>query len=347
MKGAGSLARMTADWTNPGTFEAAPGVFRIPLPLPNDGLRAVNVYAIADRDRVVMIDSGWAFQASQDLLARSLGAIGYGLADISDFLVTHVHRDHYTQAVAIRRSYGSRVSLGEGERATLEAIRSPAAESSPLGLLLRAGAKDLYRLMSPTLRPDPDEIRNSEMPDIWLHAQKIDVGSRSLSVIATPGHTQGHVVFMETEGQLLFAGDHVLPHITPSIGLELVTGRLPLQDYLLSLALMKSIPDARLLPAHGPATSSVHERVDELLEHHQRRLDATKAAITAGASTAFEVASRLTWTRHNRSLIDLDPFNQTLAVVETAAHLDVLVERLHLWATSVDGVRHYSTRESP
>ena len=38
-------------WTEPGTFEVAPGVYRIPLPLPNDGLRAVNVYALVARRR--------------------------------------------------------------------------------------------------------------------------------------------------------------------------------------------------------------------------------------------------------------------------------------------------------
>ncbi|WP_308253006.1 hypothetical protein [Pseudonocardia sp. ICBG601] len=32
----------------PGVFRSAPGVYRIPLPLPQDGLRAVNVYALAD-----------------------------------------------------------------------------------------------------------------------------------------------------------------------------------------------------------------------------------------------------------------------------------------------------------
>lgn len=33
-------------WVEAGAFEVAPGVYRIPLPLPNDGLRAVNVYAV-------------------------------------------------------------------------------------------------------------------------------------------------------------------------------------------------------------------------------------------------------------------------------------------------------------
>ena len=34
------------DWTRPGVYRCAPDVYRIPLPLPMDGLRAVNVYAI-------------------------------------------------------------------------------------------------------------------------------------------------------------------------------------------------------------------------------------------------------------------------------------------------------------
>ena len=32
------------DWTREGVFQVGPGVYRIPLPLPHDGLRAVNVY---------------------------------------------------------------------------------------------------------------------------------------------------------------------------------------------------------------------------------------------------------------------------------------------------------------
>jgi len=42
------------DWTAAGVFEVAPGVYRIPLPLPNDGLRAVNVYAVVDGDGLVL-----------------------------------------------------------------------------------------------------------------------------------------------------------------------------------------------------------------------------------------------------------------------------------------------------
>jgi tellurite resistance protein len=91
-----------------------------------------------------------------------------------------------------------------------------------------------------------------------------------------------------------------------------------------------------LLPAHGPVSPSVHARVDELLAHHAARLDAVAAAVRSGAVTAAETARLLTWTRRERALDELDPFNQMLAVLETAAHLDLLVTQSRLRAT-VDG----------
>jgi glyoxylase-like metal-dependent hydrolase (beta-lactamase superfamily II) len=163
-----------------------------------------------------------------------------------------------------------------------------------------------------------------------------------LLALPTPGHTQGHVVFLDERAGVLFAGDHVLPHITPSIGFEPVPGRLPLGDYLESLRLVRSYPDLRLLPAHGPIAPSVHARVDELLAHHEDRLAESLEAIRDGAGTAYEAARRLGWTRRHRRFDDLDLFNQTLATGETAAHLELLVVRDELRSSTVDGVVEYS-----
>jgi hypothetical protein len=95
-----------------------------------------------------------------------------------------------------------------------------------------------------------------------------------------------------------------------------------------------------LLPAHGPVAPSVHARVDELVTHHGRRLDLTEAALHHGASTAFEVACQLTWTRRERHLDELDLFNQMLAVAETAAHLELLVAQGRVRREDA-GVRRY------
>jgi glyoxylase-like metal-dependent hydrolase (beta-lactamase superfamily II) len=99
------------DWTTQGTHDVVPGVFRLPLPLPNDGLRAVNVYILVAPDGLVLVDSGWAIAEARARLDEGLRAIDCTLADVRRFLVTHVHRDHYTQAVHVRREFGSRVAL--------------------------------------------------------------------------------------------------------------------------------------------------------------------------------------------------------------------------------------------
>jgi glyoxylase-like metal-dependent hydrolase (beta-lactamase superfamily II) len=188
-----------------------------------------------------------------------------------------------------------------------------------------------------------------EFPDDWIDdgaefvLDKSGDGARVLQALATPGHTQGHVVFADPGGGLLFSGDHVLPRITPSIGFEAVTSARPLADFIASLELVRARPDAAMLPAHGAVGMRVHERVDELLAHHGKRLDATLSAVQDGRSTAYEVAAVLPWTRRDRHLDELDPFNAMLATLETSVHLDLLAERGLVTAGEADGIVHYTT----
>jgi glyoxylase-like metal-dependent hydrolase (beta-lactamase superfamily II) len=134
----------------------------------------------------------------------------------------------------------------------------------------------------------------------------------------------------------------VLPHITPSIGFEPVSASQPLGDYLESLRMVRSLPDLRLLPAHGPVTASAHARIDELLTHHRDRLGRCAEAVAAGAGTAYQVACALRWTRRGRHLEDLDPFNQMLAVTETRAHLELLAAQGRLTVSSDGEVAVYA-----
>ncbi len=332
------------DWTEPGAYLVADGVYRIPLPLPNDGLRAINVYAIvqdppadsADSGPgLVLVDGGWTLEESEQALVRALGTFGAGLVDIRRFLVTHAHRDHYTQAVAIRRRFGTRVGLGIGEKSTLEVFTKPGRQAlhEQVALLRRYGAGELGALVEANAgTPSPTARDDWAMPDEWFDGPtRIDLGLRTLSGVPTPGHTKGHFVFIDDDAGLMFSGDHVLPHITPSIGLEAAPAALPLGSFLDSLRLVRSMPDRRMLPAHGPASPSVHTRADELLEFHRLRLDATEAVVRGGADTAYAVAKILRWTRRERHFRDLDLMNQRLATSETGAHLDLLAaqDRLH------------------
>lgn len=330
------------EWTEPGVFEVAPGVHRIPLPLPNDGLHTVNVYAIDDGDGLVLIDSGWALDAGESALESALGALGHGFEDVHRFLVTHVHRDHYTMAVALRRRFGTKVALGAGEQPSLARVVARSRDGQ-LHSLVTWGARHLAeRWRAVVASIGEAELRDYEEPDEWLHEGDLALEKRVLRVLPTPGHTRGHVVFVDPDSSLLFAGDHVLPHITPSIGFEPARPALPLGDYLDSLRLVREHPDLRLLPAHGPVTESSHARVDELLAHHEDRLAATLDVVRAGSGTAFETARGLGWTRRARRFDELDLFNQVLATGETAAHLDVLVHRGLLVTDEDDGVVRYS-----
>ncbi len=336
------------DWTAAGVYRCAPGVYRIPLPLPNDGLRAVNIYAVDDGDGITLVDAGWALAEARELLAKALAALDVGFPDVRQFLVTHVHRDHYTQAVVLRREFGMRVALGAGERSGLEVINSDRAEGTENGKrLARAGAQALLAELESMRPPDPD-LAQWEFPDTWIgDGDEIVLGEgetvRRLLAVATPGHTRGHVVFADEAADLLFSGDHVLPRITPSLALEADPPVSPLADFLTSLQLVRARPDAAMLPAHGPVGMRVHERVDQLIAHHGVRLDASLAAVREGRTTAHAVAGALPWTRRETRLADLDPFNAMLATLETAAHLQVLVERGAVTVIEQDGIAHYTT----
>ena len=331
-------------WSAEGAWPVADGITRIPLPLPNDGLRAVNVYAVETSEGLTLVDGGWAIQEARDVLDRGLRDIGHTFADIRRFLVTHVHRDHYTLAAVLGHEYGAEVLLGLGEKPALDLLNDVEAQDADpfVPLLLAAGAADLARTRNPE-RLDPSDWRH---PHVWIEGDRtFEVGGRRLDAVHTPGHTPGHYVFAEQDEGLLFAGDHVLPTITPSIGFTLPPEPDPLGSFMASLTRVRSLPDLRLLPAHGPLAPSSHARVDELLAFHERRLTATLAALGARESSAQDAARELPWTRHDRAYSELDSFNQMMATLETQAHLDLLVARGQVSLDlSDDGVRLYSLR---
>src|SRR6266567_2566466 len=110
-------------WIEPAVEDLGGGIYRIPLPLPLDGLKGVNVYAITDPGGVDLIDAGMAMVAARERLTEALRQLGYGLGDVRNFFVTHIHIDHYSLAVELRREFRSLISLGEDERANMIATR--------------------------------------------------------------------------------------------------------------------------------------------------------------------------------------------------------------------------------
>jgi glyoxylase-like metal-dependent hydrolase (beta-lactamase superfamily II) len=347
-----TMSQTAADryaWTQPAVEDLGGGVYRIPLPLPLEGLKAVNVYAVTDPGGVDLIDAGIALVPARERLAAGLREIGYELGDIRNFFVTHIHVDHYSLAIELRKDFRSVVSLGEDERANLVATRELVNGNHnshrifSVDNLRRLGGSELFAELTTLAGPGPASVTDWQDPDRWVaDGADLDLRTRTLRAVHTPGHTRGHLVFHDAAAGILFAGDHVLPHITPSIGFEPAAGRMALADYLSSLARVLKLPDGRLLPAHGPVTGSVHDRVNELLAHHDRRLAEIFQAVLAGHATPYEVAKSVKWTRRQRLFDELDLFSRIMSVNETAAHLEVLHARRKLTRkTSADGAELY------
>jgi glyoxylase-like metal-dependent hydrolase (beta-lactamase superfamily II) len=333
--------------TNPNTSgnveRITEHVARIPLPLPLPDLKEVNAYAIDGEDGLTLVDPGWASAESEAVLAAALRQLGYEAGDVRRILVTHAHWDHYTQAVKWQRQYGATLLLGREERHTIAAFdRIHGVYPNQVVLLRRAGATaladDLERLeLEPYERDMP--VGN---PDVWLQGgEEIDCGGVTIVAHATPGHTRGHMVFEELADGLLFTGDHVLPRITPSVGFERAPDQLPLRSYLDSLRFCMTRSEAQMLPAHGAVTDEVGSRVAELLTHHEQRLDEILGLVAAGAETAHDVARQMRWTRRECALDELGTVHSMAAVLEVAAHLELLETQGALASESRGIAREY------
>lgn len=341
-------------WAVEGAWSIADGVYRVPLPLPLDALKAVNVYVLMTESGLTLIDGGWGIAAARSALGKGLAQIGAGFGDIDRFLVTHVHRDHYTLASLISREYGSELWLGSGERPTLDLLRdfasSGAVRQTPFaGEVIAAGIPEVVEIWA----SDEDVMSDAKLagyaePTGWMDGDhRIELGSRTLDAIHTPGHTPGHFVFADWAAGMLYAGDHVLPTITPSIGFVSPPPVDPLGAFMQSLTKVRAMPDLHLLPAHGPVGASSHRRVDELLAHHEDRLAASLAALGTAWRTAAQVASDLPWTRHMRAFEDLELDHRGMAALETKAHLDLLVARALATVNESDGTVVYRAVDSP
>ncbi|CAM5249221.1 MBL fold metallo-hydrolase OS=Streptomyces alboniger OX=132473 GN=CP975_10415 PE=4 SV=1 [Streptomyces alboniger] len=162
----------------------------------------------------------------------------------------------------------------------------------------------------------------------------LDLAGRRLRAIWTPGHTPGHVcLHLEEEHPAglpghgrLFSGDHLLPEITPHIGLyedpDDATVTDPLGDYLDSLERVGRLAPAEVLPAHQHAFTDAASRVRELLAHHEDRLTGL-LTLLAEPLTPWQLAEHMEW---NRPWEQIPYGSRNIAVSEAEAHLRRLVK---------------------
>src|SRR5699024_10454521 len=154
---------------------------------------------------------------------------------------------------------------------------------------------------------------------------ELPLAGRTLRIVATPGHTAGHICIVDPDSEVIFTGDHVLPRITPNVGLSsLDLGRDPLAEYFASLERMPAWDGFEACPAHEYRFSGLAERSEQLRVHHEQRAGEIAAVLAAGAQTVWQIAERISW---SRGFDSLDGMNLRSALGETGAHVEYLARQ--------------------
>jgi glyoxylase-like metal-dependent hydrolase (beta-lactamase superfamily II) len=164
-------------------------------------------------------------------------------------------------------------------------------------------------------------------PDTLLEgAERLPIDDSEIEVIWTPGHSPGHCCFYWPARGVLLSGDHLLPKISPNIGLHPQSGADPLDDYIASLERVRRLDVETVLPAHGDPFFDHRSRIKEIVEHHEARKAALVRLATGAPKSGWQLAADLF-----QGIMQRNVFQQRLALQETLAHCQSLaVEgRLH------------------
>lgn len=311
-------------------MEIVQGVHQIKLPLPGAPLDHVNVYLIEGNEGNLLIDAGWNTPEAFSTLKVELRSNGFGFKDISQIVITHLHPDHYGLAGKIRELSRAKVALSEIEARLLDSrYVNVSILLEEVSHFLRANGtpqSELSQLSEASLPARQFVIPTK--PDMKLKAgQKVSVDPFEFKVLLTPGHSPGHICLYEPKRKLLFTGDHVLPEITPNVSLHPQSGENPLGDFINSLKALRELEVNFVFPGHGSVFSGLKLRIDELLHHHEQRKLAIVKVIQGELKTGYQIATEIPWVPDEEavSFQDLSAFDKRLAVLETLAHLQLLV----------------------
>ena len=182
-------------------------------------------------------------------------------------VVTHIHPDHYGAAGILAGAGKADLYL---HRLEVPLVHPRYVELEQLVIEVRN-----YLLINGVPSDEAEVLSNSQralsqvvapaVPTVQLDgAETLVMGRTSLHVEWTPGHSPGHICLFGATDGLLFAGDHVLPDLSPNIGLHPQSTPDPLHEYLDGLRRVAALKPRRVMPAHGRPFTDVSARVATL-----------------------------------------------------------------------------------
>ncbi len=303
-----------------------PGIWSIPVPIPDHPVRYTLAYAFQADEGIILVDPGWEHPASEAHLRAAFAMMGAGFWDVIGIIVTHSHPDHFGLAGLVRHESDAWIGMSRNDAIGLHTY-SIGSDDDDRALLLPWGVPEAYR--EELLWGPAERERARTMPELLrplLDGARIAHGRWELEIVATPGHTSGHICVYVHGADLLLTGDHVLPRITSNVSDHTLHADPPaLTQYLESLDQLLRYESAEILPAHEYRFRGIGARARALAGHHEERSAEIVALLGGmGPSTTWAIARRLTW---SRGWDKLNGVSLRMALAETSAHLNYLCQQ--------------------
>jgi len=314
-------------------------IYRKIVPLPNNPLREISAYIIKG-EKNLLIDTGFNRPECEEALKSAFDELGIKETDL---FITHLHSDHC-----------GLVPKFSDENSTIYSSETD-------GELINFEVGNLYwRILDDLFIkfgfPPADFGRNTDIHPgrKYCHERRVDFtyveegdileyGGHKLKAILTPGHTPGHMCLYDEENKILFCGDHILGTITPNICIEISSDN-PLKDYIESLKKIDKLDVKLLLTAHGTEVKDMHERIAELLKHHEDRLNEVLYILGDEWKTSFMCARDMTWEIECRNWEEFPAPQKWFATGEAISHLQYLYSTNRVERKEIDGVYYYKKR---
>lgn len=330
--------------------ESSARVGRIPTPSGFPGLGDINSYLIFPEDDsagLILIDTGVRSDEAWQALNDGLKQLNYQVEDITRIILTHGHTDHYGQAKRIHDISGCELWAHENLWMTVERMLPPperleielycyalwgvAKEQVDQSLARRATYAKTFEAMEPT--------------HLLKDGEQIKIPGFNLDTIHTPGHCPDEVIYWQEETRVIFAGDHLLPHITPVCLVQMPrekTGQRPcsLIQYQASLAKVEPYPARVTYPSHGePITDHLELIKSYNLSTDRRLLKISRILENSGWMTPMELAKELFPKAWQEQLVPV--------MSEILGHCDILELDGHVAMEEQAGVIHYRYISTP
>lgn len=329
MDSTGTQQMETLDHGLPPLDRVREDVWALAQPMPGGHLAYSFTYLLLDTDRGVhVVDPGWDSDANWNRLMAALAVVvpgGAGAGVVTGITGTHLHPDHVGMAARLREASGAGLAMHAAERQALERHSTRLLDlDEAIGRLEEWGVPAERRSeLAQYVDRSPAGLVVA-VDRVLYDGDVLRIPGFRVEVMATPGHTTGHICLRDDDRGLLFTGDHVLPTVFAGLGLGGATRRNPLADYLASIERVRGYGLHEALPGHGHRFRGLSDRAGECAEHQLKRAREVAKVLSedssrAGGPSTWEIASRLTWTA---GWDGLHGFQLLSALSQTRMHQD-------------------------